>query len=171
MSPAKQAKKRLFRVRGSAIHGRGVFAATTIPRGTRIVEYKGERISHREADARHEKSSNDPDAIVLLFIVDENTVIDAGVNGNSARFINHSCNPNCEAVEDERHIFIESIRRIAENEELTYDYHLDLDEETDGNGNLLYPCNCGSKKCRGTMAEPKPRRRAASKKRKTPSKK
>lgn len=143
---------RLYVVRKSEIHGKGVFAATVIPKGARIIEYKGERISPQEADARG--GSHDDKTIVLLFSVDESTVIDAAVGGNAARFINHSCSPNCEAVLENGRIFIEARRRIEPGEELTYDYHLELDARERKRSAQLYPCHCGSRRCRGTLAAP-----------------
>ncbi|HWP02454.1 MAG TPA: SET domain-containing protein-lysine N-methyltransferase, partial [Gemmatimonadaceae bacterium] len=128
-----------------------------IPKGTRIIEYTGERISHAEADRRYPEDGEHPH--VLLFIVDRRTVIDAGVGGNEARFINHSCDPNCEAVIEKGRVFIEAIRDIARGEELTYDYHLTRDDADGPEIERLYPCNCGSQKCRGTMLRPPPRRR------------
>jgi SET domain-containing protein len=144
-------------VRRSPISGKGAFARRPIPKGTRIIEYTGERISHAEADRRYPEDGEHPH--VLLFIVDRRTVIDAGVGGNEARFINHSCDPNCEAVIEKGRVFIEAIRDIARGEELTYDYHLTRDDADGPEIERLYPCNCGSLKCRGTMLRPPPRRR------------
>ncbi|MGH2626265.1 MAG: SET domain-containing protein, partial [Anaerolineales bacterium] len=114
---------RLFRVRRSPIHGRGAFAVRPIRKGTRIIAYAGERISPGEADRRYDDGAKGH-VHVLLFIVDRKTEIDAGVGGNEARFINHSCDPNCEAVLDGRRVFIEAIRDIGPGDELTYDYNL-----------------------------------------------
>jgi hypothetical protein len=147
-----QRTSRLYAVRQSGIHGKGVFATTTIPKGARIVEYRGQRISPEEADARYR--NQDKADIVLLFAVDESTVIDAAVHGNAARFINHSCAPNCEAVLEDGRIFIEALRQIQPGEELCYDYGLELDEREKKNSAKLYPCHCGSRKCRGTLAAP-----------------
>ena len=109
-------------VKSSKIHGKGVFAAKRIPRGTRVIEYLGERISHAEADARYEHL--DPaDNHTFLFIVDKKIVIDAGVGGNAARYINHSCDGNCESVIEERRVFIEATRTIEAGEELAGAYH------------------------------------------------
>lgn len=147
----------LFTVRRSSIHGRGVFAAMPIAAGTRIVEYLGERISYAEADARY-GGEYDPAAIVLLFIADKNTVIDAGVGGNAARFINHSCAPNCESVRDSGRVFIEAIRDIVSGEELTYDYWLELSEQKIALSQDRYRCRCGSAKCRGFLFVPRRKR-------------
>ena len=95
----------MFKVRRSRVHGQGVFALRRIRKGTRIVEYLGDRVSHREADQRYE-DRDERDNHTFLFIVDARTVIDAGVGGNDARFINHSCDPNCQTVIEERRVFI-----------------------------------------------------------------
>ena len=143
-----------FEVRASPIQGFGAFATRRIPRGTCIIEYVGERISPKEADARY--AEDGAGAPVLLFVVNKRTVIDAGVSGNEARFINHSCEPNCEAVIDSRHIYIEALRTISPGEELSYDYNLTRDEQDDSQ---YYVCHCGASTCRGTMLEPLPKRR------------
>jgi SET domain-containing protein len=151
-SKKRRSTPRLYLVRKSAIHGKGVFASARIPKGTRIVEYKGKRITPQEADARY--GPKDTTAIVLLFSVDESTVIDAAVGGNAARFINHSCTPNCEAVLENGRIFVEALRDIEPGEELFYDYGLELDERERKSSAQLYPCHCGSRRCRGTLAAP-----------------
>jgi hypothetical protein len=122
----RRSPKRLYSVRHSPIHGRGVFALRRIPKDTRVIEYRGERISQEEADRRHEETNQGP--FTLLFEVDDSTIIDAGVGGNSARYINHSCSPNCEAVNDAGRIFIEALRDTRPGEELTYDYLLETEE-------------------------------------------
>jgi hypothetical protein len=141
-----------FEVRSSAIQGLGAFATQRISKGTRIIEYVGERISTKEADARYDDHS--PGSIVLLFVVDKRTVIDAGVGGNEARFINHSCGPNCEPVVAGRRIYIEAGPTIFPGEELTYDYSLTRDKGDDEKTEVEYACHCGAKNCRGTMLEP-----------------
>ena len=98
----------LYAVRRSRIHGNGVYAAREIPKGTRIVEYLGERITHAQADARYEEKGQD-DGHTFLFVVSSKVVIDAGVNGNDARFINHSCEPNCDTVIEGGRVFIEAL--------------------------------------------------------------
>jgi SET domain-containing protein len=142
----------LVEARNSAIHGRGVYAIAPIKKGARILEYLGERISHAEADARYEKKGED-DGHTFLFIASNRTVIDAAVDGNDARFINHSCAPNCETVIENSRVFIDAIRSIKPGEELGYDYQLTW-ESTDEPAELaLYACRCGAKKCRGTMLD------------------
>jgi SET domain-containing protein len=145
----------LVEARDSDIHGRGVYAVAPIKKGTRVLEYLGERISHGEADDRYEQKGGD-DGHTFLFIASNRTVIDAGVNGNDARFINHSCNPNCETVIENSRVFIDAIRNIKPGEELGYDYQLTW-ESTDEPAELaLYSCRCGAKKCRGTMLDKEP---------------
>jgi SET domain-containing protein len=107
----------LFEVRNSRIHGRGVYAARPIRKGARIIEYLGERVSHAEADRRYELKSDD-DGHTFLFVASNRTVIDAGVDGNEARFINHSCAPNCESVIEGSRVFIDAIRNIKPGDEL-----------------------------------------------------
>jgi len=140
-------------VRNSKIHGKGVFAAKRIPKGTRIIEYIGERISHKEADDRY--ADHDPnDNHTFLFIVDRKTVIDGGRKANAARYINHSCNGNCESAIAERRVFIDAVRDIAKGEELGYDYEIGRDKNDPPNVDEIYACRCGSPKCRGTMLWP-----------------
>jgi SET domain-containing protein len=154
----------LFEVRHSPIHGYGVFAARRIRKGTTIIEYLGERVSHTQADARYE--DKDPnDNHTFLFTVDANTVIDAGVNGNEARYINHGCDPNCESTTVNKRIFIEAIRTIQPGEELAYDYQIQRDGDDAPDVDVIYACRCGAKRCRGSMLEArkprKPKRRTA----------
>jgi hypothetical protein len=140
----------LIAVRESAIHGRGVFALRGIRKGTRIVEYTGERISHAEADRRYEDRPDD-DSHTFLFIVDRRTVIDAGVGGNEARYINHACAPNCESVIESKRIFIEALRDIEAGEELLYDYQIQREKDDPPNVEQIWACRCGTDSCRGTM--------------------
>ena len=142
-------------MRNSRVHGLGVFALRRIRKGTRVIEYLGERISHKEADRRYdEKQANDNHT--FLFIVDSRTVIDAGVEGNAARFINHTCGPNCESVTQNRRVFIEAIRTIEPGEELAYDYQIEWDPADPPDIDEIFACRCGSPGCRGTMLWPGP---------------
>jgi SET domain-containing protein len=145
----------LVEARNSTIHGRGVYAVAPIKKGTRILEYLGERISHGEADARYEQKGED-DGHTFLFIASNRTVIDAGVDGNDARFINHSCAPNCETVIENSRVFIDAIRNIKPGEELGYDYQLTWESTDDPAELALYACRCGAKRCRGTMLDKEP---------------
>ena len=139
-----------FEVRNSPIQGKGGFAKRLIRKGERIIEYKGERISWEEADERYDDENQDRHH-TFLFEVDDDTVIDAGVRGNAAKYINHSCDPNCEAVTEHGHVFIEAIRDIPKGAELFYDYSYILDEPHTAKVKKRYPCWCGSRKCRGTI--------------------
>jgi uncharacterized protein len=148
----------LIVVRDSQLHGLGVFAMRRIARGTRIVEYCGERISHAEADRRYQHRDA-LDNHTFLFIVDARTVIDAGVDGNEARFVNHACEPNCESVIEQRRVFIDAIRTIEPGEELTYDYQIPRDADDPPDIDAIFACRCGGARCRGSMLWP-PRRTA-----------
>lgn len=156
-------------VRNSNVHGRGVFATRRIEKGERIIEYLGERVSHDEADRRYE-SKEENDSHTFLFIVDSKTVIDAGTDGNDARFFNHSCDPNCESVVEKRRVFIEALRSIEPGEEMTYDYQIYRDHDDPENIDEVFACRCGFANCRGTMLWPpepkkkKKRSKAAAKK-------
>ena len=144
-------------VHESPLHGRGVFALRRIPKGTRIIEYLGERVTHAEADRRY-ADKEWQDNHTFLFIVDGRTVIDAGVDGNEARFVNHACEPNCESVIEERRVFIDAISNIEPGEELTYDYQIQREPDDPPDIDAVFACRCGFKSCRGTMMWP-PRRR------------
>lgn len=152
--PARHA---MMRVRRSRVHGRGVFALRRIRKGTRIIEYLGDRVTHRQADLRYEHKDIS-DNHTFLFIVDRNVVIDGGSNGNEARFINHSCDPNCESLIDDRRVFIEAIRTIQPGEEITYDYQIGRDRADPPDVDDIFACRCGAHGCRGSMLWP-PRRR------------
>jgi SET domain-containing protein len=160
----------LFEVRHSRIHGYGVFAARRIRKGTAVIEYLGERVSHARADARYE--NKDPsDNHTFLFTVDARTVIDAGVNGNEARYINHGCDPNCESTIMDRRIFIEAIRTIQPGEELSYDYQIQRDNADSPNVDEIYACRCGAENCRGSMLEAKKARKSGPVRKKSARKK
>jgi hypothetical protein len=147
----------LIEVRRSDVHGLGVFAIQPIAKGTRIIEYVGERVSHDEADRRYEqKEAND--SHTFLFIVDSKTVIDAGVDGNDARFFNHSCDPNCESTVEKRRVYIEAIRDIEPGAELTYDYQIQREDDDPENIDEVFACRCGFTQCRGTMLWPTERK-------------
>ncbi len=138
----------------------GVFALHFIPRGTRVIEYTGEQISHEESDRRYDDDAARR-AHTFLFILDNKTVIDAAVGGNEARFINHSCDPNCESLIEDGHIWIEAIRDIQPGEELGYDYQLERPGRWRAEFETEYACHCGAPNCRGVMlVKPKkPQRR------------
>jgi uncharacterized protein len=148
--PSTKRRRRRFTVRKSSIHGRGVFALTRIPRGARLIEYTGDRMSHKEADDRY-GDADDGDAHTMLFAVDDNVVIDATHRGSSARWINHACAPNCEANEENGRVFIDAMKDIRPGEELTYDYQLIVDERHTPKLKREHACHCGARRCRGTM--------------------
>jgi uncharacterized protein len=150
-----------FEIRRSKIQGRGAFATRPIRKGARVAEYVGERISHEEGDTRYDDAKMKRHH-TFLFVVNSKILVDAGVGGNDARFINHSCDPNCEVVIEDKRIFIDATRAIPEGEELFYDYSYDRDD-AEGDESR-YPCYCGSEQCRGTiLAAPKKKRSKAKK--------
>jgi uncharacterized protein len=156
--PRIAARPELMRLRRSKVHGRGAFAVRQIRKGTRIVEYLGDRLTHRQADERYEDKSA-RDNHTFLFIVDRGVVIDGGVTGNDARFINHSCDPNCESVIEDRRVFIEAIRTVKPGDELTYDYQIGRDRSDPPDVDEIFACRCGAASCRGSMLWP-PKRKA-----------
>lgn len=139
-------------VRPSPLHGKGVFAACDIPAETCIIEYRGKRITPEEADEIPSYSADDPNH-TFFFSLSNGKIIDGGQRGNAARWINHSCSPNCEARENEdgSRLFIYSLRDIAEGEELYFDYALVIEGRKTKKLRELYRCLCGSPDCRGTM--------------------
>ena len=157
----RSGRKPLFEVRHSPIHGYGVFALRRIRKGTTVTEYLGDRVTHEEADARYE--NKDPnDNHTFLFTVDSKTVIDGGVGGNDARFINHGCDPNCESTTQNKRIFVEAVRTIQPGEELAYDYQIQRDPDDPPDVDEIFACRCGAQKCRGSMlaARRKPRKKS-----------
>ncbi|WP_255437818.1 SET domain-containing protein [Comamonas flocculans] len=154
-APRPQAPRgRRIQVRRSGVHGKGVFALQAIAEGEVIIEYLGEVISWDEAQERHPHDPAQPNH-TFYFHVDEDHVIDANVGGNAARWINHSCEPNCWADEVQGRIFITALRDIAAGEELNYDYGLIIEERYTKKLKAQYACRCASPHCRGTMLAPK----------------
>lgn len=153
---------RRFIARRSPIHGNGVFATAPIARGEEIIEYKGKLRSHDETDELYGDSGET--GHTFLFTLNDDYIIDANVNGNSARWINHSCAPNCRAVVEESpgsnrrrdKVKIEAIRKIKPGEELTYNYGIVLEVAHTKRMKKLWQCLCGSPKCTGTLLQPKP---------------
>ncbi|MDK6203498.1 SET domain-containing protein [Oligella urethralis] len=139
-------------VRQSQVHGRGVFAIRDIPKDTLIIEYTGRRISAEEADAMWPVDPDDP-YHTFFFSLSSGETIDGGTKGNAAKWINHSCEPNCEAREGKNgyRVYIYSLRDIKQGEELSFDYGLIIDDELTETLKSHYRCCCGSKQCRGTM--------------------
>ena len=136
-------------VRNSKIHGRGVYAARKFKAGERIVEYRGERITWKEADRRPPSDPDDPNHTFLFSLSDGKTVIDAAAGGNVARWINHG------------RVFIDARRDIRAGEELNYDYALVIDERLTPSLKKQHECRCGSSNCRGTMLALKTRKKKA----------
>jgi hypothetical protein len=156
VSPSGSSSNRRIQVRRSGVHGKGVFALQDIAEGETLIEYVGEIISWDEAQDRHPHDPKDPNH-TFYFHVNEDKVIDALHGGNSSRWINHSCDPNCEADEENERIFIKALRNIHAGEELNYDYGLIIDEPYTKKLKAEYPCWCGAKNCRGTLLSPKDR--------------
>ena len=150
-----------IQARKSTIHGNGVFALEALAKGERVIEYKGLRRTHAEVDA--DDAGDVESGHTFLFTLNDDYVIDANYKGNDARWINHSCAPNCEAVIAEAEgedrtadkVFIEAIRDIKPGEELTYNYGITLAERHTPRLKKIWACRCGSKKCTGTMLRPK----------------
>lgn len=158
-------------VRRSPLHGNGVFAARDIPAGTRIIEYTGTRITPEQADERHPANPDDP-FHTFYFSLSGGKVIDGGDKGNDARWINHSCAPNCETEENASgtRVYVMALRDIDEGEELFYDYGLVMEGKITKKLRAQYLCLCGSENCRGTMLA-LPEKKAAPKKKTTSKKK
>ncbi len=143
-------------VRHSPIHGTGVFASRDIPEGEEIIYYEGRLITHDEAD-----EGSEDDGHTFLFTLNDLLVIDGGAEGNEARWINHSCEPNCEPwlVEDEDgdptrdRVVIQASRLIRAGEELSYDYGITTDDPLDTEERALWTCRCGSPRCKGTLLD------------------
>jgi SET domain-containing protein len=149
MRSRKNSRAKLpIEVRQSRVHGRGVFATNRIRKNARIIEYTGKRVPWESVPA------DSGDAHAFLFGLDDSVlVIDPSIEGNDARWINHSCDPNCEAIEEDDRIFIYALRNIETGEELFYDYALKLDEPITKQLKDEFACHCGSPNCRGTLVE------------------
>jgi uncharacterized protein len=151
---ARNGGGRRIQVRRSGVHGRGVYALRPLAEGETVIEYLGEVISWKEALRRHPTNPDDPNH-TFFFHLDDRHVIDAGVGGNAARWINHACAPNCEADEQDGRVFIKALRKIKAGEELFYDYGLSIDLRYTPKVKAEYACRCGAADCRGTMLAPK----------------
>ena len=137
-------------VRNSKIHGKGVFAKRPIRKGVQVLEYTGPIVSREESDEIGTTTENGH-THTMLFTIDDDKVID-GNRGGDAKFINHSCDPNCEAVQyDDDTIWIESLKSIPKGQEITYDYHLEVPGKITEAVKKEYACFCGSPNCRGTQ--------------------
>ncbi len=144
---AERAKSEYCEERNSDIHGTGVYAAKPIPTGKRVIEYLGEKIgkeeSERRANMQMEHAEKTGDAAVYIFTLNKKWDIDGNVPWNTARLLNHSCAPNCEAWVEEKQIFLYSLRDVDTGEELTFDYGFDIENYED------HPCLCGNDNCVG----------------------
>lgn len=162
-APASASRSSKILVKNSPVHGRGVYAARDLKKGERVVEYKGELITWKECDRRPPSDPDDPYHTFFFSLSDGKHVIDAAVGGNAAKWINHSCSPNCETEEDDdaRRVFIVTTREVKAGEELNYDYGLIIDERITPTLKKNYECRCGSKNCRGTMLALKSKPKAA----------
>lgn len=136
-------------VRHSRVHGKGVFALRKLGAGERLLEYKGVVTSWREAVRRHQRDG--VDGHTFLFGLSDGRVIDGSRGGNSARWFNHSCAPNCEAIEDGQRVFIDTLRPIEAGEELFIDYQLVVDRPLDEDVRRQYACRCAAVRCRRSM--------------------
>ena len=151
--------KRRLTVRRSSIHGRGAYAAVDLPANIDLIQYKGRIVTHARADRDHGDGADT--GHTFLFTLNEDYIVDANVDGNAARWLNHSCKPNCRAyVEDngggrKDRVMIETLRKIRAGEELTYDYGITLDVPHDAKMKKVWACRCGAPRCTGTMLKPK----------------
>ncbi|MFH1641647.1 MAG: SET domain-containing protein-lysine N-methyltransferase [Nanoarchaeota archaeon] len=131
-------------VKQSRIDNLGLFAETEIPAKTLIIEYTGEKITGKEADKR--EMENDKKGATYIFCLNENCYVDGAVDGNQSKYLNHSCDPNCDIVMKKGRIFFYSSRLIKIGEELTIDYSYDADSKKE-------KCDCGCDNCRGFINE------------------
>lgn len=154
---------RRIAVRRSPIHGSGVFAVQDIPAGTTLLEYRGRRLSHEEGDLIY--GDNHAGGHTFLFTLNERWLIDANVSGNAARWINHSCAPNCQALLVESaqpgsefdRVYIETLRAVKSGEELAYDYGIDLGVKPTAKLRKIWACRCGAPVCTGTLIKSWPK--------------
>jgi SET domain-containing protein len=165
MSMSKNGREPLYLVRTSGIHGRGVFALRRIRKGTRILEYTGERISNKEADRRYDDTKMKRHH-TFLFTLDSKICIDGSIKtgGGDASFINHSCEPNCEAVITGKKIFIHALHTIEPGTELAYDYKYERTGKNDAKLEKFYVCKCGAPSCRGSIMQPAKKKRSRARK-------
>ncbi len=167
-SPSKKtsttsAAKPAIIVRNSPVHGRGVFATRNIPADTFLIEYEGERISDKEASKRHGLDPENP-YHTFFFSLESGKMIDGGVDGSDARWINHACEPNCEAREEKKRVNIYALRDIKRGEELNYDYGLVVEDRQTKALKKAYECRCGAETCRHTMLAPPEKKKKDKKK-------
>ena len=153
--------------RNSKIHGQGVFATAPIAAGEDVVEYKGKLRTHADVD---EEYGGQDTGHTFLFILNDTYVIDANINGNVARWLNHGCAPNCKAFTIEHasgdprkdKVVIEALRDIEAGEELTYDYDIRVEEPITDKDRELWACRCGAPNCTGSMLKERKAKKAKS---------
>lgn len=150
----KSRRSSQLEVRTSGVHGLGVYTTATIRKGTRVIEYTGRHLPWDEA---MELPAHDPKNPyhTFFFSLENGDVIDAGRGGNDSRWINHSCDPNCETAEEDDRVFVYALRTLRRGEELFYDYKIVPAERRTKKLEKNFACYCGSAKCRGTMLEPR----------------
>lgn len=144
-------KKQPFEIRRSRIQGRGAFAIEPIRKGQRVIEYRGEPITHKEADRRYDADDAAGRHHTFLFILSDDIVLDARITKCDAKYLNHSCDPNCESIIEDGEIWIDCIKAIKPEEELVYDYQFEFENNYDPEDIRYYACRCGTAKCRGTI--------------------
>jgi len=138
---------RRITARRSSVHGKGLFALQPIAAGERLIEYKGEVTSWRRAAARQQSGNGH----TFVFGLSDGRVIDGSRGGNSARFLNHACTPNCEAIEAGDRVFIHAATTIRPGDELFIDYGLVVDGDVTEDVRKMYACHCGGPACRQSM--------------------
>lgn len=156
---APRRKSPIYVIKGSRIHGKGAFATQKIAAGSLVTEYKGERITAKQALQRHGRNQENP-YHTFFFSLEDGRLIDGASGGNNARWINHACAHNCQAVEEEGRVFIYALRDIKPGEELGYDYGLIVEERHTAAIKKAYECRCGAPNCRKTMLAPKRKKSA-----------
>lgn len=160
MTKAPGQDRDFIRVQASGIHGTGVFAKRAIPKGTRVIEYAGQRLPKAQLLEAAERGER---LLTYVLNLDADTAIDGAELGNDARFINHSCEPNCEVYIFDEIPYVYAMQEIPAEAELTFDYQLQSASPLRISRALsreLFPCNCGAQRCRGTLVAP-PKKRAA----------
>ena len=148
----KPTTSKYIEVRESEIHGTGVFARIQLPKGKKVIEYIGEKITKKESERRsitliEKNQGSETDGAVYIFEVNKRHDIDGNIPENTARFINHSCDPNCEPDVIRNRVWLISTRKIKKGEELSYNYGFDLEDYEE------HKCKCGAKKCVGYITD------------------
>lgn len=151
----KDVKLSNIEIRGDGIHGKSLFLKEDVKKGDKIIEYVGEKITKKEAERRIDiidqqvKSTGKPSEY-YIFELNKTHDIDGDVDYNPAKYINHSCEPNCEIEVKGGRIWIIALRDLKKGEELSYDYAWDIDDDYEER-----PCHCGSKHCVGYILNDK----------------